>query len=49
MSIKLNDKLRQIGLSITGPQFKDGETLNIAHKIEEALGYKGLIKEEYDV
>ena len=38
-----------IGLSITGPQFKDGETLNIAHKIEETLGYKGLIKEEYDV
>ena len=38
-----------IGLNITGPQFKDGETLNIAHKIEETLGYKGLIKEEYDV
>ena len=38
-----------IGLSITGPQFKDGETLNIAYKIEETLGYKGLIKEEYDV
>ena len=38
-----------IGLNITGPQFKDGETLNIAHKIEEKLGYKGLIKEEYDV
>jgi len=38
-----------IGINITGPQFKDGETLNIAHKIEEALGYKGLIKEEYDV
>ena len=38
-----------IGLSITGPQFKDGETLNIAYKIEEILGYKGLIKEEYDV
>ena len=38
-----------IGINITGPQFKDGETLNIAHKIEETLGYKGLIKEEYDV
>jgi len=38
-----------IGINITGPQFKDGETLNIAHKIEEVLGYKGLIKEEYDV
>jgi len=38
-----------IGINITGPQFKDGETLNIAYKIEEELGYKGLIKEEYDV
>ena len=38
-----------IGLNITGPQFKDGEVLNIAHKIEEKLGFKGLIKEEYDV
>ena len=38
-----------IGINITGPQFKDGELLNIAHKIEEKLGYKGLIKEEYDV
>ena len=38
-----------IGLNITGPQFKDGEVLNIAHKIEEKLGYKDLIKEEYDV
>ena len=38
-----------IGINITGPQFKDGELLNIAHKIEAKLGYKGLIKEEYDV
>lgn len=38
-----------IGINITGPQFKDGETLNIAYKIEEKLGFKGLIKEEYDV
>ena len=38
-----------VGLNITGPQFTDGETLNIAHKIEDVLGYKGLIKEEYDV
>ena len=26
-----------IGLNITGPQFKDGELLNIAHKIEDIL------------
>ena len=38
-----------IGISITGPQFKDADVLNIANKIEEKLGYKGLIKEEYDV
>ena len=38
-----------IGINITGSQFKDGETLNIAYKIEEKLGYKNLIKEEYDV
>ena len=38
-----------IGINITGPQFKDGEVLNIANKIEDKLGYKGLIKEEYDV
>ena len=38
-----------IGINITGPQFKDGETLNIAYKIEEKLGFKDLIKEEYDV
>ncbi|MDO4962561.1 MAG: amidase family protein [bacterium] len=38
-----------IAINITGPQFKDGEVLNIANKIEEELGYKGLIKEEYDV
>ena len=38
-----------LGLNITGPQFKDGEVLNIANKIEEKLGYKGLIKEDYDV
>lgn len=38
-----------IGINITGPQFKDGEVLNIANKIEEKLGYKNLIKEEYDV
>lgn len=38
-----------IAINITGPQFKDGEVLNIANKIEEKLGYKGLIKEEYDV
>ena len=38
-----------IGINITGPQFKDGEVLNIANKIEEELGFRGLIKEEYDV
>ncbi len=38
-----------IGINITGRVFEDGLTLNIANKIEEALGYKGLIKEEYDV
>ena len=38
-----------IAINITGPQFKDKEVLNIANKIEEELGYKNLIKEEYDV
>ena len=38
-----------IGLNITGACFKDSLTLNIANKIEEELGYKNLIKEEYDV
>lgn len=38
-----------IGINITGPQFKDALVLNIANKIEEELGYKDLIKEEYDV
>lgn len=38
-----------IGISITGPVFKDGDVLNIANKIEAELGFKGLIKEEYDV
>ncbi len=38
-----------IGINITGRAFEDGLTLNIANKIEKELGYKGLIKEEYDV
>lgn len=38
-----------IGINITGRVFEDALTLNIANKIEEVLGYKGLIKEEYDV
>ena len=38
-----------IGVNITGRCFEDGLTLNIANKIEEKLGYKGLIKEEFDV
>ena len=28
-----------IGINITGPQFKDGEVLNIAHKIEGSMEY----------
>ena len=38
-----------IGINITGRCFGDGLTLNIANKIEETLGYKGVVKEEYDV
>lgn len=38
-----------IGINITGRTFEDGLVLNIANKIEEELGYKDLIKEEYDV
>lgn len=38
-----------IGINITGRCFEDGLTLNIANKIEEKLGYKGLIKEDFDV
>ena len=38
-----------IGINITGRAFEDGLVLNIANKIEEELGYKDLIKEEYDV
>ena len=38
-----------IGINITGRCFEDGLVLNMANKIEEELGYKGLIKEEYDV
>ncbi len=38
-----------IAINITGRQFEDGLVLNIANKIEEQLGYKGIIKEEYDV
>ena len=38
-----------IGINITGRCFEDALTLNIANKIEEKLGFKGLIKEEYDV
>lgn len=38
-----------IGINITGRCFEDGLTLNIANKIEETLGYKGIVKEEYDV
>lgn len=32
-----------VSVNITGPQFKDGLTLNIAYKIEEVLGYKGQV------
>ncbi len=38
-----------IGINITGKAFDDAKVLNIANKIEDKLGYKGLIKEEYDV
>ena len=38
-----------IGINITGKCFSDSLVLNIANKIEEELGYKDLIKEEYDV
>lgn len=38
-----------IGINITGRCFEDGLTLNIANKIEEVLGFKGIVKEEYDV
>ncbi len=38
-----------VGINITGKAFDDALTLNIANKIEESLGYKDLIKEEYDV
>lgn len=35
-----------IGLSITGPIFKDGELLNIAYALENQLNYKGQIAKE---
>ena len=38
-----------IGINITGRCFEDKEVLNMSYIIEEKLGYKGLIKEEYDV
>ena len=38
-----------IGINITGRCFEDALVLNIANKIEEKLGYAGLIKGEYDV
>ncbi len=38
-----------IGINITGRCFEDGLTLNIANKIEEVLGFRGIVKEEYDV
>lgn len=38
-----------IGINITGRCFEDKEVLNMANIIENKLGYRGLIKEEYDV
>ena len=38
-----------IGINITGRCFEDKEVLNMSYIIEDKLGYKGLIKEEYDV
>ncbi|MGE5456448.1 MAG: amidase family protein [Ignavibacteriales bacterium] len=32
-----------VSVNITGRQFEDGLTLNMAHKIEEVLGYKGQV------
>lgn len=32
-----------VSINITGRQFEDGLTLNMAHKIEEVLGYKGQV------
>lgn len=33
-----------IAINLTGPAFKDSEVLNMAKKIEDNLGYKGLVK-----
>lgn len=33
-----------IAINITGKAFEDSKVLNIAYKIEEALGYRGLVK-----
>ena len=35
-----------ISINITGRQFEDGLTLNMANKIEEVLGFKGQIAKE---
>ena len=38
-----------ISINLTGKTMEDDKVLNMAYKIEECLGYKGLVKEEYDV
>ncbi len=38
-----------ISINLTGRAMEDDLVLNMAYKIEEKLGYKGLLKEEYDV
>lgn len=38
-----------ISINLTGKAMEDDKVLNMAYKIEECLGYKGLVKEEYDV
>lgn len=38
-----------ISINLTGKAMEDDKVLNMAYKIEACLGYKGLVKEEYDV
>ena len=35
-----------IGISITGPIFKDGEVLNIAYALENTMDYVGQVAKE---
>ncbi|MDD3392399.1 MAG: amidase family protein [Bacilli bacterium] len=38
-----------VAINITGPVFGDKDILNIAYKIEEILGFKGLVKDDFYV